>query len=266
MLSKLLKYEIKATARTFLPMYALSLAFALINKFFITVNKDYMRIPQIISMTIFVFLIVGICVMTLVVCIQRFQKNLLSDEGYLSFTLPVKAHSHIDCKMIVTLMWAVLSALVSFLSIFIMAVDSNTMEEIRQGAQELFAALNEYGASSYLILFELVVLLLASVLNQTVSIYAAIVVGNLSSKHKLLAGVGAYLGFGVVEQIVVSVFISIFGSDFARFFDSFGLHSPAQQLNALQLFLLISLAFVLVFGTAFYFLTDWMLKKKLNLE
>ena len=120
MLGKLLKYEIKATARTFLPMYALLIVFALINKFFMAVNADYLRIPRIIAMSVFVVVIVGICVMTLIVTIQRFNKNLLTDEGYLSFTLPVKAHTHIDSKMIVSLMWSLLSVIVSFIAIFVM--------------------------------------------------------------------------------------------------------------------------------------------------
>ena len=38
MLGKLTKYEIKATARIFLPLYAGLLLFALINKVFIEIN------------------------------------------------------------------------------------------------------------------------------------------------------------------------------------------------------------------------------------
>ncbi len=66
-------------------------------------------IPFAISMTIYCLLIAAVFVMTLVVTIQRFNKNLLGDEGYLSFTLPVKVTATSYSKMIISLMWTVLS-------------------------------------------------------------------------------------------------------------------------------------------------------------
>jgi len=266
MLSKLLKYEIRATGRTFLPMYALLIVFALINKLFFSINSDYFKIPQIISMTIFVVIIVGICVMTLVVTIQRFNKNLLTDEGYLSFTLPVKAHTHIDCKLIVSFMWTVLSVIASMLSIFIMAADAKTIESIRHAFAEIIPAFNSLGGAGYVILLEGILLLIIGVLSSITSIYAAITVGNLSSKHKLLAGLGAYLGFGVIEQIVLSIIMTSFGGGMVRYFESLNTANLYQQLYAAELVMLVMIIFMLVFGAAFYFVTDLLLKKKLNLE
>jgi hypothetical protein len=264
MLSKLLKYEIRATSRIFLPMYALLIVFALINKFFISVNSDYLKIPMFISMSVFVIIIVGICVMTLVVTIQRFNKNLLSDEGYLSFTLPVKAHAHIDAKMIISLMWVVLSVLVSFVSIFVMAMDANTFRNIREFFAEVMTIFNSYGPAGYVIAIEGILLCLIATLSSIVTIYAAITIGNMSSKHKLLVGIGSYLGFGVIEQIVMSILITSFGGIMQHYFES--LNSISMPVQAVQLVLLGMIIFLLVFGVAYYFLTNWMLKKKLNLE
>ncbi len=268
MLGKLLKYEIKATGRTFLPMYALLVVFALINKFFLAVNNDYFKVPQIIAMSVFVVIIVGICVMTLVVAIQRFNKNLLSDEGYLSFTLPVKVHTQIDCKMIVSLMWTALSVIVSMISIFIMAVDQVTLQKVREAFSQLNSAMNTVGASGYVILLEVLLLLIIGTLAGITSIYAAVAIGNMSSKHKLLAGVGAYLGFGVIEQIVASFIFTSFGDSIRNYFESLRATaaSVAQVSSAVELVLLGVIVYTLVFGVAFYFLTEWMLRKKLNLE
>ncbi len=266
MLKKLLKYEIKATARIFLPMYALLIVFALINKFFMAVNSDYLRIPMIISMTVFVVIIVGICVMTLVVTIQRFNKNLLSDEGYLSFTLPVKVHSHIDCKMIVTLMWTVLSVIVSLISIFVMAINERTIADFKRFMDEFIPAFNSLGSTGYVFLLEALLLVIIGTLGATASIYAAITIGNMCSKHKLLAGVGAYLGFGVIEQIVTSIIITSFGGSVAHYFESLNFVAPPEQIHAAQLVMLGLIIYTFIFGAAYYFLTNWMLKKKLNLE
>lgn len=266
MLRKLLKYEIQATARIFLPMYALLIVFALINKFFMAVNADYLRIPQIISASVFVVIIVGICVMTLVVTIQRYNKNLLSDEGYLSFTLPVKIHSHIDCKMLVTLMWAVLSVLASAISIFVMAVNEKTIVGIQEFFSEVISAFNKLGPAGYNIVFEVLLLAVAAILCQTLTIYAAITVGNMSSKHKILLGIGAYLGFGIIEQIISSILLTSFGGKMSHYFQWLNIAANSDQILAVQYVLLGMLVYVSVFGAAYYFLTSWMLRKKLNLE
>lgn len=266
MLRKLLKYEIKATARTYLPMYALLIVFALLNKFFMAVNADYLKIPQIISMSVFVVIIVGISVMTLVVTIQRFDKNLLTDEGYLSFTLPVKAHSHIDSKMIVSLMWTALSIIVSFVSIFVMAVNEQTIVVIKQAFNNLAEAINIIGPASYVIFLEAFLFVIIATLGCIITIYAAITLGNMSSKHKLLAGIGAYIGFGVIEQIISSIILTSFGGGIERYFRSLNTATVPIVVNAVQLIMLGAIVFYLIFGVAYYFLTNWMLKKKLNLE
>lgn len=266
MLGKLLKYEVKATSRTFLPMYALLIVFAFINKFFMTVNADFLNVPRIISMSVFVIIIVGICVMTLIVTIQRFNKNLLTDEGYLSFTLPVKAHTHIDTKMIVSLMWSVLSVIVSLLAIGVMVVDADVIASISNAMAEIIPEFNKLGAAGFVLILEGIVFIIVAALSGITTIYASITVGNLSSKHKLLAGLGAYLGFGVIEQIVSSVILTSFGSAVAHYFESLNRANFDTQLQGVELVMLGMILFCLIFGAAYYFLTDWLLRKKLNLE
>ncbi|MCY1714540.1 hypothetical protein [Caproiciproducens galactitolivorans] len=266
MLRKLLRYEIKATSRTFLPMYALLIVFALINKFFMAVNSSYLKIPQAIAMSVFVFIIIGICVMTLVVTIQRFNKNLLTDEGYLSFTLPVRVHSHIDSKMIVTLMWSVLSVLVSLISIFVMSVNETTILSFQRFMNELMAAFSQIGPSGYVLILEAVLLVIFGILSSTVEIYAAITVGNMSSKHKLLTGIGAYLGFGVIQQIIVSIILSSSDKSITRYFNLLETAGEFAQVQAAETVLLVLIAYMVIVGVALYFFTEWMLRKKLNLE
>ena len=264
MLGKLLKYEFKATGRTFLPMYALLVVMALVTKFFNSSNLDYFETPRIISMTAFVVIIVGVSVMTLIITIQRFNKNLLSDEGYLSFTLPVKAHVHIDAKMIVSFVWTVLSLLVSFIAIMVLVSNQDVMEQLGRFFGALPDAVREIGGAFYVIVLECIVLAVVSVLGGIVEIYAAVTIGNLSSKHRLLAGVGAYLGFSIVEQIITSVIMNGFG--LMHYFGSLHLASMAATVSVVESVLVGLIIYCLVFGVLFYFLTDWLLRKKLNLE
>src|SRR5680860_1037839 len=95
MLSKLLKYEIKATGRIFLPLFLALLIFAGITRFISAVGPEKWATPAILSMIIYIIIMVGMFVMTFLMMIQRFYKNLLSDEGYLMLTLPTKPWKHI---------------------------------------------------------------------------------------------------------------------------------------------------------------------------
>ncbi len=263
MLSKLLKYEFKATSRIFLPMYALLIVFALINKLFMSINSEFLKIPRVIAMSAFVIIIVGIFVMTLVVTIQRFNKNLLTDEGYLSFTLPVKAHTHIDCKIIVTMVWYILSAVAAVLAILVLALDQQSIADFQRFFLEFGEAIRQVGPQSAVLILEMSVAALLCIYCGTIQIYASIAVGNLSSKHKLLAGIGAYLGLGMIEQIIVSIFMSFNADNLRNFFYP---NTIPSVISAVEIVIFIMIVYFVVFSAAFYILTNWLLKNKLNLE
>jgi hypothetical protein len=141
MLGKLLKYEIKATSRWFLPLYVAIIFSAIINKFlFVTpiVNKAFEQnnsfvnimqgIISSVSMFLYVALFFGLFVATLIVVIQRFYKSLLGDEGYLMFTIPVKAWQNILNKLLVSMLWTFTSTVIGFGSILILV----PKEELKQ--------------------------------------------------------------------------------------------------------------------------------------
>ena len=109
MLGKLMKYEFKATARIFLPMFAALLVVSLVSRIFITLRVET---PMAIGIALSVIMIIAVCVITLIITLQRFYKNLLTNEGYLMFTLPVKTDSIIWSKMIVATIWSILSLII----------------------------------------------------------------------------------------------------------------------------------------------------------
>lgn len=96
MLRKLLKHEFRATARIMLPLYLVLLVTAVGAN--ITTqglsNSSYqiLRLLGALLAMAFGIAIIGVCVMSLVVMVQRFYKNLLGDEGYVMLTLPVNLH------------------------------------------------------------------------------------------------------------------------------------------------------------------------------
>ena len=93
MLGKLLKQDFRATARIMLPLYAavpvLGLFTNLITR--LCENQNGFLIRAIGALVSFVFSLslIAAVVTTVVLMILRFYRNLMTDEGYLMFTLPV---------------------------------------------------------------------------------------------------------------------------------------------------------------------------------
>lgn len=262
MLGKLMKYEAMATARTFLPLFGLILLLTVFNRIFLPINSGYFDIPRTITMMVYVCLIIALFVMALVVTVQRFNKNLLGDEGYLSFTLPVKTWYHIVSKSVVALMWATLSLIVSFFSVFLLVIsDKENMRVFSEGCMELGSAFQRYGGWAWLIAVECLVLYIFMTLGGVLSIYASIAVGNLAPRHKALAASGAFIGFGVAEQIVITLI-----GNFMNANSMFDFLRQTATLPSFSLLLLYLILYCVASAAVFFFLTNWILKRKLNLE
>ena len=148
MLSKLLKYEFKATAKVFIFMYLSLLLFALINRFvnpFDILNKatsfNLAALFSLISIITYFIILVGVMIVTLVVLIQRFYKNLLGNEGYLMFTMPVKQWMHIVSKLVTAVVWTLLSMVIVICSILIFSGATEVLEalsDITEGIRSIF--------------------------------------------------------------------------------------------------------------------------------
>ena len=113
MLGKLLKYELKATSRVFIPLYIAILVVSIVNG--LSLNLEIFNI-QGLATIILMCLFISLFVITIVVTIQRFNKNLLKDEGYLMFTLPVSSKYLVLSKYLTSLIWTFLSFIVALLS------------------------------------------------------------------------------------------------------------------------------------------------------
>lgn len=269
MLGKLLKYEIKATARLFLPLYLTILVFAAINRFFFAMpnigekSLYFSNLAATISMIIYVTLMVGLVLMTLIVLIQRFYKNLLGDEGYLMFTLPVQSWSHILSKLTISMLWTVVSGVVALFSILIISSKGISIPEFYKELLMGFIRFSQYfGASTYLMSLEAIVLGLLALASTILTIYAAIALGHLFNKHKLLASFGMYIALKTISQILMSLFAFIFWNQALLGMESNFMPSVLQ----VNTFMLISILYFGVITAGYFVLTNYILKRKLNLE
>lgn len=258
MLGKLIKYEFKATGRIFLPMFAALLIVAAFNRLFISLN---FAIPSIIGTTISVILIIGVFVLTLIITIQRFYKNLLSSEGYLMFTLPVKSDSLIWSKLIVATIWSIASVIIVVLAISIMAITGIDIRDIINGFSELIIHLQLGSANLILYGIEFITLIVLSLFSGILMLYACMALSLLVNKHRGLCAFGVFIIFNIITQ-VISVLAIIIGIELE-------LDNLFQSLSIVQMahvVLIASNIISLVSSAVCYILTRLMLTRKLNLE
>ncbi len=263
MLRKLLKYEIKSTARTLLPLYLALLVFAGINRLITSISPNEWESPAVISMMLYIIILVGMLVMTLNVMIQRFYKNLLSDEGYLMFTLPTKPWAHIMSKLLVSMIWTLASGLLAVISIFIIAMDEISFSEMIRGFsmiwEDTYALI---GASTYLLALEFILGMFVALASGILIIYASIAMGHLSNRHKVMASIGSFLLLNTIAQILTAIFAGIV---FTRQFLDFAITSQAD-LGFVHLFMWSCIIFCGVLAAGYYVITNVILSKRLNLE
>ncbi|WP_010244981.1 hypothetical protein [Acetivibrio cellulolyticus] len=266
MLNKLIKYEFKATARIFIPLYIALMAFAIINKFSINILNEtstalnFRSIIGIVSMFAYISLMVGIQVITFVVLVQRFYKSLLGDEGYLMFTIPVKPLQHILCKLFTSMVWLVLSGLSALLSILIIMPNNAYMDMLQVIPEAVGQVFDYFGSSTIFIGFESIIICILSVSSGILMVYAAISLGHLFSKHKLLASFGMYLALSTAIQFIQVLFMVVLGNSLFKEFSSM------PTLSQIQIILISIFAFLFIVTAGCFIITKYILDKKLNLE
>jgi hypothetical protein len=256
MLRKLMKYEFKATGRIMLPLYGALLGFSIINKIFIgtnmaEVNMDFLGgIPAIITMIGYVITMVAVFVGTLFITLQRFYKNLFGDEGYLMNTIPVKSSQNIVNKLVVSIVWTIISGLIAATSIFVMAYQPGAFKEIIREFKNIYPeiGLNIIG------IIEFVIFGIISLAHQIMMLYASISIGQLFKSKKLLGGFAGFMILSIAQQSIIGIGITM-------------LVASGNYINiSPQYAILCAIIVCIIFFTILFCITNYIMKNKLNLE
>lgn len=256
MLGKLLKYELKASARTFLPLYLALIVVSIVAG--ISGNTNSV-LAQGISGFVIGGLFISLFVATIMVIVQRFNKNLLQDEGYLMFTLPVSSKKLILSKSLSSCIYGILSFITAMIVIIIISASVGGLQ-IFKGLAEGVGYVFSHMTFGYLmdVVFILLAMLLGF-LTFILIIYFVLSIGQLPvfNKHRKLA---SFITFFVV-YILLSILQSFIPTE---------IFAP-QYLTEVQHFysnpnVLISFGFEIVAVLAFFFGTSYILDNKLNLE
>ncbi len=284
MLKKLLKYDFKAVGRLWWIMAVVVLCMSFVGSFvlrFVIDNIDiesmaFLCLIGILFLIVCIFCIVGSVIITYVLVFWRFYHHLFSDEGYLTFTLPVKRRDILLSKTLNSVIWISLHTVLLVVCVGFFLLISPPAGEgdvifnfvVFDTFGELFSLITpEIGGWLALFVIEAILILVSTAFFTTCLIQFCITVGAMIAKKlKLLAAIGVYY----LVNTVLSGVTQICGT-LGTIFIAAGLEvllsgaTVNQCCGVVALALLIFTVMMVTFTATIHFITQGMLERRLNL-
>lgn len=274
MLRKLIKYEFRATARVMLPLYLVTIVLALLTRgaslwtqqvTFYGLGESVLGLLAGLIVIGFILALVATFVVAVVLAVVRFRNNLLTDEGYVMFTLPVSPHSLVCAKLIVSAVWFLGAVVIDVVALVSLVADVAMFQEMGRVFQEVVDNLTAYYlGNGVLFLVELVVLFLVGCAVTCLTFYTPLAIGHSFAQHKMLLSVAFFFAIVVVMNLVsgTAMIAGLPALDHLSFWASGNL-SPEGLVHGMMWGLI---AVEAVYGVVLYCITIRMLHRHLNLE
>ncbi len=275
MTGRLIKYELRSSIKLMGVIWAALIVTSFLFSISINFMGNIMRSSSIASTLINLFqgitgmLYIAVFIATaaasVVIIIMRFYKGLLSDEGYLMHTLPVKPWQLITAKGVSALIIVCASVIVSILSIMILAGTGSfgAIVEFCDLIREMFRE----EPKVILVAAEFLVLAILSLLKSIYQIYASLSIGQLAGKHRILLSLGAYVGINIVITVLAVLIMMLLDVTGAlNGWSSLSLNTVNDMLNAGQAVLGFFAAVTVIQLAAFHVITERILSLRLNLQ
>lgn len=274
MLGKLIKHEFRTTSRYILlimaalviitPIAAIYLRYSggFINR--LNLSSDIIGTLQKffsgICILVYVIAVIGVAFTTFISLLYRFYKSMISSEGYLTHTLPVKTSSILFSKGFVALVWSIASSLLIILSIavFTRILGAWTMSDLSDAAGYITAAFDAADITIGHCMAFIIALILQLICNIAM-IGAGFAIGHRMSGHPILGTIVSYLGITFVLQILTSVIMAVFAPVVEVFSNTMSISTGLYwMLTAVNVYNII-------FAVVFSLITVYMFKNKLNI-
>lgn len=257
MLGKLLKYEFKATSKMLLPLYGVIIALTLINRIFLedtfqsaSTNASFEWVKALILVG-YILILIASGIITTIIIILRFYKNMLKDEGYLMNTLPVSTESNILSKLIAAVSWLIIAQIVIILSVMIIIPGNYGFE----GVSSMYGWFDSYVDMNNLMITSLL-LSMIDMIKKILILYASMCIGQLAKKSKVFCSFVAFIGI----KFIVSIINGIVGiSSSNRYISVF-----TESISEVSI--LPSVVTSIIIIVLLFFVCSKILKEKLNLE
>lgn len=260
MLGKLLKYELKRSARKFFPLVVGYMIVALIFSLMLRYGES-VKSPNFLTIFVVVCIAYGIAVGALftvgfTISLTNFHKTLFTDEGYLMLTIPVKPYYHIFTKFISSVIWSAASMIVFVLSLLL--IDPT---EYLDSVGDFINALGNGFVEEPLTSFLICLYTLTLFAGMQIFLYFVISLSNCF-KHKVLAGFAIIFACNMLSSM-----ISNLAGDLSLWNMLF---MPTSRLPdteaAFNLRLVFMTMYQFAYILAYFLLTNFIITRKHNLQ
>lgn len=271
MLGEYFKHEFKNTGRLLLPAFiidiSITLLFSLSTSIYVAVNhhseQSELGLAFItMGLMMFFFIILGITIgVSVLLIIYRFYQTMAGREAYLTHTLPIKTSHLVFAKMVNAFLWYLMIGMMAVLCFFIFTgISCGQLDEFPD-MDEFFSGIKK-GIDLIDIDFARLVLWLLSGIAQLfymiLHFFTAIALGQMVKKHRIFGAIGFYLAISSVERTLFVIFQTAYIS---------GSHQIAYGQSGYSFaYLLFTLIVFLILDVVFFFTTNYIFSRQLNLE
>lgn len=290
MLGKLFKYDMRAGAKLMVPASLFVIATTLFGTLALrfscqgvnafpkgSVAADLFNAATAMVFGMSVVALIFYAVASFIMVLVHYYRNLFTDEGYLTFTLPVSTSSLITSKMLASVLWIAVAAVITMGCVLVYVTFGPVpkgqliYEDFYREVGELMRIIGkEITVDIVFFLIETVVLVIVSVFGAVLQAYLAITIGAIvAKKHKILASVGFYYIINMAISIVINIFTSVFLFGSSEFLETGTLDimtGTASFIGVLHLYMIINIVFSLIISITEFLVNRYLLKNKLNIQ
>ena len=264
MFGKLLKYDFRSMWKQFAFIWPAALALALVNHFTINGLDSTSTVGETtagISMLVYVAILMAMFIVALVFAIQRFFKGLLGDEGYLMHTLPVRPWQLIGAKLVCAVVTTFLSVMVALLSILVIFPwDREVVGELFRGLRYVFTHWNVQATHGIIGILEFCLMMMVSFATGFLQLYLSMSIGHLFSKNRVAFSVIAFIAINAVVSTLSGTLLLPLSDVLSDIINSM------NGVTSFHAAMWTIIAGELVLSAIFFAGTEFILRKKLNLE
>ncbi len=241
--------------------------------------------PNIASVSLVILLAIAIfisyvaviayMVLSTIMIMKRYYTNLFTDEGYLTFTLPVSTDYILNAKILSGVLWNFITMVMTvgcLGSIIVCVITPENIGKVVNVYADMFSLFFGGGELSggHLVFYciEYTVYMLIALFFGILLMYVAITVASvIAKKARVILGIGIYAGVTTVISAVSSVGSMIISAVSAEMTE--GLKDYSSAVNYLSVQTHVQMIFMIVIYGAVsvgaYLLNRYLLKNKLNL-
>ena len=279
MLGRLLKYEWKSSGKITLLLNAYILLITLCGIAMIkfgffnamaarrAASREDLSLPALIDALLvgaYCISIIAVAIAVVLFHIFRFYRNYYTDEGYLMHTLPVSSAQLILSKGFFAFGAIILTSAILMLSAFSVtytaAPPAERQELLTQIRTLIPSAAQELDCPPALFVLYMTVLTIVSGAHTIFSFYAALSIGQRFVRHKIIGSIIAYAVMNMAEQILSLILLFLCGWNSMIMEQNYA--ATITIVRKSFLFSLIVTSFITV---VYWFITNYMMKERLNL-